>query len=132
MLCEQDASLSYLQPASWPMWLQTSKWKPDFMLTGDARAIIAVDIALSGSVPHMFYSEIVGQLLRDHKKLKVLVCLPRALFDQSHDTAKFCQGLGIEVRLMGFGLGLETVPLTLPAQPALPLPRSVGQFPQPI
>jgi len=132
ILREQDPSLTYLEPDFWPLWLQASKWKPDLVLSGKAHAIIAVDVALSGSVPHMFYSEIVGRLLRDHKKLKVLVCLPRTLFDQIHDTAKFCQRLGIEVRLMGFGLGLEPVPQAPPAQPARPLPRGVGQFPQPI
>lgn len=136
MLREQDPSLTHLEPAFWPMWLQASKWKPDLVLSGKAHAIMAVDVALSGSVPHIFYREVVGPLLRDHKKLKVLVCLPRTLFDQSHDTAKFCQRLGIEVRLMGFGLGLEPVPPVplhaQPVQPAGPLPHRVGQFPQPI
>jgi len=133
LLREQDPSLTHLEPGSWPEWLQASKWKPDLVLSGKAHAIIAVDVALSGSVPHTFYREVVGRLLRDHKTLRVLVCLPRTLFDQSHDTAKFCQRLGIEVWLTGFGLGLEPVP---PAffreQPARPLPHRVGQFPQPI
>jgi len=130
---EQDASLAHLEPESWPVWLKTSRWKPDLVLSGKAHAIVAVHIALSGSVPHMFYREVVNRLLRGHKKLKIVVCLPRTLFDQSDDTAKFCEKLGIEVRLMGFGLGLEPVPATpLLTYPVRPLPRGVGQFPQPI
>ena len=130
---EQDASLANLEPAFWPVWLKASRWKPDLVLSGKAHAIMAVHVALSGSVPHIFYREVVVPLLRDHKKLKVLVCLPRKLFDQSLDTAKFCQRLGIEVWLMGFGLGLEPVPpALLREQPAQPLPHRLGQFPQPI
>ena len=133
LFLQLDSSLAHLEPDSWPVWLQASKWKPDLVLSGKAHAIIAVDVALSGSVPHMFYQGIVGQLLRDHKNLKVRVCLPRTLFDQSHDTVKFCKRLGIEVWLMGFGLGLESIPSApMPAQPTRRLPRGVGQFPQSI
>ena len=133
LFLEQDSLLTYLEPASWPVWLKTSKWKPDLVLSGKAHTIIAVAVALSGNVPHMFYRAVVGRLLKDHKTLKVVVCLPRALFDQSDDTAKFCEKLGIGVRLIGLGLGLKPVPSApMPAQPARRLPRGVGQFPQPI
>ena len=130
---KQDSSLAYLEPASWPAWLKVSKWQPDFVLSGRAHSIIAVEVALSGNVPHMLYRTVVSQLLTDHKNLKIVIFLPRALFDQSDDTAKFCQRLGIEVWLMGFGLGLEPVPsVPIPVHPAPRPPRGVGQFPRPI
>jgi len=133
---EQDSSLKDLEPANWPMWIKTSRWRPDFVISGKANAIYGVDIALSGNVPHMIYREVVGRLLEDHMKLKVVVCLPKALFDQSNDTVKFCQKLGIEVRLMGFGLGLEPIPsvptFVQPEHPPGPFPHGLGQFPRPI
>jgi hypothetical protein len=132
LFLRDDSSLAHLEPASWPMWLKGSRWKPDFVLSGNAKALIAVQIALSGNIPHILYREVVAPLLTAHKKLKVVVCLPRTLFDQSQDTGRFCQKLGIEVRLTGFGLGLEAVPPPpLVTPPTRPLPSGVGQFPQP-
>lgn len=133
LFLRDDPSLVYLEPASWPLWLKGSRWQPDFVLSGKGNALIAVQVAVSGSIPHILYREVLAPLLTAHKKLKTVVCLPRTLFDQNQDTARFCQKLGIEVKLIGFGLGLEAIPqLPLVVPPTWPLPGGAGEFPQPI
>ncbi len=134
-LQKQNPLLTYLGPDSWPVWLKKSRWKPDIVFSGGAENFLAIDISLSGSVPQTVYREVVGRLLKNHKNLKVLVCLPQKLLDQNQYTIDFCRRLGIEIRLIGFGGGLEPLPpapLPIPPRLARPRRRGVGQFPQPI
>ncbi len=134
-LREEDASITYLEQISWPVWIRNSEWTPSLVFT-TAGKFITVEIARSGSVPHILYREVLSKLLQDHDNLKIIVCLPRAIFEKSPDTANFCHSLGIEVRLVGFGLGLDIFqPVPFPLRPeelARPFPHGIGQFPQPI
>ena len=105
-----DASLALRAP---PKWLQEARWKPELCLArAHDRRILAVDLIPSGAIPQTIYRQEVARLLAAHKNLRVVVCVMEEAFRIHPEVQGFCKELGVGLKVLFPGLGLETVTRT--------------------
>lgn len=102
---------------SWPDWLTTSPWRPSFVLSENKR-FLAVAVEWSGTVPRFIYRNVVHkQLLKKHKDLSVMVCIPADRVEQDQELATFCQEIKVDLRAVIPCIGTEEISMPLPSLP---------------
>ena len=122
-------------PGKRPRWLEVARWRPKlFLEVRDDRRVLAVDIVPSGAVPRLQFRKEVGELLNRHKNLRVVVCVLREGLAENRGTEEFCKELGIGLKVLSPGIGLETLVRTdLDAEVVRrQLPSEEGWFPKAI
>lgn len=104
------ATTPQLAEAASPRWLSKARWKPEIVLRvpGDSR-LLAVDVIASASVSRIIYREAVAPLLKEYQNLRVDVCVLEEGFCQHPDVELFCKEMGIGLKVLLPGLGLQTV-----------------------
>ena len=91
-----------------PSWLTQSSWQtPSCWSAGDK--IVAVDAIPSAEIPRYFYEQVVGQLLRDHPQLRVIVVCDLAGLEERPRAEGLCRKLGVGLKTYTPNIGLQTV-----------------------
>jgi hypothetical protein len=118
-----------------PKWLARARWKPEILVAApsDGR-LLAIDVVPSAAIPWTIYRQEVAGLLQRHKDLRVVVCVLEEGFSAHPEIKKECDGLGVGLKVLLPGLGLETVSQTDfdPKPRAAALPTEEGWFPSAI
>lgn len=99
-----------ISPYKTPRWINASRWRPRFCLSipKDNR-IIAVDVIPSAVIARTLFNEVVKNLIESHPNLRVIVCVNEAAFELHQEAESFCSRLGIGLKLIVPGIGLQTV-----------------------
>jgi hypothetical protein len=117
-----------------PKWLAAARWKPAILVGVSSGRLLAVDVIPSAVIPWTIYRQEVTRLLRGHKSLRVVVCVLEDGFSAHPEIERECKQLGVGLKVLLPGLGLETVLATDidPPPREATLPKDEGWFPSAI
>lgn len=121
--------------ATFPSWLKKQHWKPSFFLVSkDHKKLLAIDIILSGSIPRFQYTKIVGDLLKRHKNLRVIIITLEESYENDPEIKKLCIEYKLGLKILIPDIGIQTVVKTDldPDTKVRQLPLEDGWFPSTI
>lgn len=119
--------------SDFPRWLAKSRWRPAlFLRIKGHRPVLAIDIIPSGVIPRSQFRKEVARLLHEHRYLRAVVCVLEEGFEENLDIRQFCEELGIGLKILIPGIGLETVVRTDldPTVSTVSVPTEPGWFPE--
>ncbi len=118
-----------------PKWLVRARWKPEILVrTPSDKRLLAVDVIPSAGIPWTIYRGEVRPLLQHHSSLRVVVCVLEEGFCRHPEIEQECEQLGIGLKVLLPGLGIETKVKTDldPSAVATAISKEEGWFPSAI
>ncbi len=123
-----------LKKSPLPDWLTQSRWTPSLCLfSKEKKRYLAVAIETSGRLPFIVFKKEVVPLLQKHKgSLSVVVCVTEKGLHDHPETEEICKEMGIGLKVLEPGLGLNIVLGTEfdPPKEQRSIPQEIGYFPK--